>query len=101
MARDVDLLQGLLRSLRGWSDAIRRATNAVSVDFIPTENGEFLARVVWKVPDGERSFERTFTRQYVFGKSYGLSPQAWRVERRPCHHARDIMREVLAQRGVL
>lgn len=99
--RGTVLLQGLRQQLQGWADPIRRATCATSVTFIPHELGEFTLRVEWMSKEGTtKTFDRKFTRQEVFGSSYGHSPAGWRVERRACDHARDTMRQVLEARGV-
>jgi hypothetical protein len=100
--RGTILLNGLLSQLRGWFDTIRRATYAKELTVLPLPDGEFTIRVTWQPKDGaEKHFDKTFTRKDMFGASYGHSPMAWRVERRACDHARDLMRAVLAEQGVL
>jgi hypothetical protein len=102
MDRGTVLLQTLCGQLRGWADPIRRATYATSVDFLPGKDGEFTLRVVWPSrEDGPQHYDKEFTRPEVFGVSYAGSPLAWRVQRRACDYARDVMREVLAARGAL
>lgn len=102
MDRGGTLLQGLRQQLQLRVDTIRRATYATSVTFIPHDGGEFTVRVEWAVKGAEpKVFEKKFTRQEVFGASYGHSPMSWRVQRKACDYTRDIMRQVLAARGVL
>ena len=82
-------------------DRIRRATYATDVTIVPTIRGEFSVRVVWKNKDGTvGAVDHEFTRKAVFGASYTNAPLAWRVERKACDYMRDVMRHVLAARGV-
>ena len=99
MSRDTELLQELRAALGGWVDVIHRATRA-EVGMQDAEQGEFLLRAVWKVPEGTQVFARLFSKEFVFGPTYG-STQGCRIQKRPCDYAKDFMREVLAQRGVL
>lgn len=97
MDRGAALLQGLLTNLRQWAPHIRRVTCASEVEVEYGDRGAFSLVVSW--PGG--SHRRDYTREFVFGASYSLSPDAWAVQRRACDYARDLMREVLQQRGAL
>jgi hypothetical protein len=95
------LLQQLRTKLGTWMDSIRRATGATSVTFVTRDGGEFSIRVIWKQSDGERAFEKEFTKTRCLGASLQRPQTEWRVEKRACDYAREIMSEVLAQRGAL
>jgi hypothetical protein len=101
MDRGAILLQGLRGQLEGWLDTIKRATSATSVSFVTHAQGEFTLRIEWKKDGAVQHFDRMFTRPEVFGASYGHSPMSWRVQRRACDYARDVMRQVLSARGVI
>jgi hypothetical protein len=100
MDRGDALLQGLRQQLERWFDPIRRSTGATGVEFVAHPNGEFALRVKWW-DGGDRHHDRVFTRQEVFGASYGNTPLSWRVQRRACDYARDCIRQVLTVRGVM
>ena len=101
MDRGDALLNGLRNQMERWQDPIKRATCAATVSFISRQNGEFTVRVEWRQKDCEaKTFDYEVTRKGVFGASYGHSPLTWRVEKRACDYARDVMRQVLAARGV-
>jgi hypothetical protein len=95
------LLQQLYGKLGTWLPAIRRATGAADACFVPRPGGEFNIRVEWKLRDGVGVYEKEFTKAYVFGGTFHRPQAEWHIEKRACDHARDIMREVLALRGVL
>ena len=97
------LLTSLQNNLHGWLNTIKRGTGATSVELIPVPDGsgEFSIEVIWDKAGERKSVTKVFTRAYVFGDSMRLSPLAWTVQRRACDHARDVMREVLTQLGVL
>ena len=80
---------------------IRRATGAHQATFVANEGGEFTVRVVWKVGDEERVYEKKFTKAFVLGASFHRPMPEWHLQKRACDYARDIMREVLALRGAL
>jgi len=101
MDRGTALLQNLRKKLEGWVSPIQRATGASSVEFIPRDAGEFSICVAWKSGDTLCSFDRLFARKEVFGASYALGPSSWHVQKRACDYARDLIRQVLEQRGVL
>lgn len=102
MDRGDALLQGLLVKLKAWGDYIRRATHATEVLFQPRELGEFTVVVRWKDrKNTEGEYQKDFTRPLVFGGTYTLTPLAWSIEKRACDYARDIVQEILRQRGVL
>ncbi len=100
MDRQTTLLQQLRAQLGPWLDVIRRGVGATAVEVVTVERGEFFVRATWKVPDGERMHEQFFSRDFVFG-STAEQPLACRAQRRPCDYARDFMREILTQRGVI
>lgn len=92
------LLQGLRNQLQGWMQTIKRATCATDVLFVPLADGEFVLRVEWQYKGGEKkTFDRTFSKSEILG----TNPAQWRVQRRACDYARDIMRDVLAARGAI
>jgi hypothetical protein len=102
MDRGAVILQALREKLeRGWTESIRRSTGAHSVSFKPLTGGEFALVVAWKNGDKDHVFEKEFTRAYVLGASLHRPMPEWHLQKRACDHARDVMREVLAQRGVL
>lgn len=102
MDRGTALLQNLRGQLQNWLLTIQRATGATDVSFVPHTAGEFTIRVTWRPKGGEeQTYDRVFTRQEVFGASYQTSPQTWRVQRKACDYAREIMRQVLTIRGAV
>jgi hypothetical protein len=100
MDRGAALLRDLQDKLKAWTDYIRRCTNG-EVAFVQKSGGEFDLVVRWP-NKGSSAGEhvKSFTRQFVFGGTFSLSPNAWAIEKRACDHARDVVREVLAKRGV-
>lgn len=79
---------------------MKRATNG-DVEFAPRQAGEFAIIVRWKNRDQtEGSFTQEYTKEFCFGRSYSLPPSSWVVEKRPCDHARALVRCVLEARGV-
>lgn len=101
MASPEQRLQAFQHLLRGWQPFMTRATRGV-VEFTTKTGGEFAITVKWKNRDGsEGSFTREYTREFCFGRTFSLPPSAWVVEKRPCDHARDLVRCVLGARGVL
>ena len=101
MDRGTILLNGLRSQLVGWLDVIRRGVGATDISIVQGGDGEFTVHVEWTTKGGElQSFDKPFTRQEVFGASYGHTPLTWRVQRRACDYARDIMRQILSARGV-
>lgn len=101
MSRSVALLQGLRTQMGCWFDTIRRGVGATGLECVDAPEGEFILRVTWKTPDGEKTHERLFSREFVFGHTATGSQLAFRVQKRACDYAKDFMREVLAQRGAL
>ena len=97
------LLQGLRVRLQEWFPIIKRATGAMDVCWVPISDGAFTVNVTWMMKDRPHPYQHStsFTHQKVFGESYKHSPQAWRVQRKACDYARDIIRSVLTERGVL
>jgi hypothetical protein len=101
MDRGTVLLQGLRNNLRGWTDRIRRATYATDVTFTAQPDGEFTVRVEWTLKDGQKKyFDKTYTRREVFGLSYSGHQHGWRIQRKVCDYAKELMRDVLNARGV-
>jgi len=92
------LLQGLRNQLQGWMQTIQRATCATAVSFVALPEGEFTLRVEWQHKGGEKKvFDRVFSKSEILG----TNPAQWRVQRRACDYARDIMRDVLSARGAI
>jgi hypothetical protein len=68
---------------------------------LPRPGGEFGLQLLWRTPNGEKTFVKEFTCAFVFGVTHRGSPQARAVQKRACEYARGVIREVLEQRGVL
>lgn len=96
MSRSEQLLQRLMSELRLKQDDIRRNACALSVTFTPLESepGAFIVEVRWK--DGR--YQRKFDREYTFGN---VAVGAEQNLQRTCWYWRDIVREILKQRGVM
>lgn len=103
MDRPTALLQALLNQLKNWGPRISRSVAASSLEFkagAPT--GEFSVVVKWQPKQGpEVEYVKVFNRDFVFGPSMTLSPMAWRTQKKACDYAREIINEILSQRGVL
>lgn len=101
MDRATTLLQGFQSKLRGWLLPIGRATHGTA-EIVPTKNGEFEVVVRGRKKDGKPwEYRKLYDRQVCFGTTYLGNPAAWRVDKRPCEHARLLMEEILRNRGVL
>lgn len=101
MDRGAVLLQGLRKNLQAWTDRIKRATCASNVVFTAEPDGEFTVQVEWAVKGGEpRFYRQTYTRREVFGSSYSEQQHGWRVQKKTCDYAKELMRNVLNARGV-
>ena len=100
MDRGELLLQQLREKLNTWVGSIQRATGS-TVTVKPEPGGEFIFSVSWNKNGVESRYEKAFTRAFVFRASMHRPQLEWHVEKRACDYARDIMREVLAQRGAL
>lgn len=95
-------LQALLGKLRPWFPFIQRSTHASAIDVRPLTGGAFLLSVSGVAKDGEPwSYDIEFDREKCFGVTYTMPPSSWQVVRRPCDHARDVVRYVLTSRGLL
>ena len=101
MDRGEVLLNSLRHKLEGWTPTIRRSVYARAVTILPQPRGEFVVRVEWVTKGGEtKTFERAFTRKGVFGASYSRGHLNWHVERKSCDYARELIQQVLNERGV-
>ena len=102
MNRAAILLQGLMNQLKAWFPRIQKALYATSVEAIAgSPTGEFTVVVKWTLKSGEaKQYNKLFDRSFVFGQTASLDPTAWTVQRRACTYAREIIAEVLQQRGV-
>jgi hypothetical protein len=99
--RDVLLMRMLQSQMTGWLDVIRRGVGAEKVEFSPRDGGkEFAVIVTCKTKAGEKVYESHFSRQRVFGESMRGPQLTWRIQKKACDFARDVMREVAEQRGV-
>ncbi len=97
MTRDQALMQGLRSRMVRQVAWIKRATCAKDVSI--QGDVEFRAVVTWVEKNGtEKVYVHQFTKPYVFGPSFKLSPQAWEVHMCAVEFARDIVRGVLAIR---
>lgn len=100
--RGTVLLSQLAEKLRPWFAVIQRNTHATSVEYVPAQLGEFSIEVRGVDKAGTPWTTRVpFTREECFGVTYTLTPAAWSVVKRPCDHAKRVIREVLTARGVL
>lgn len=95
MDRGAALLADLRAKLETRCDIIQRSTYA-TVAFEARPDGEFVVKVTWP---GD-TYQKVFTRAFVFGASFRRPPLQWAVQRRACDHSRDIIADVLRQRGV-
>ena len=86
----------------GWLDVIRRGTAAEKVEFSIRDGGkEFAVVVTFKMKDNSvKTHESLFSQQRVFGDSVRGPSLTWRIQKKTCDYAREVMREVLEQRGV-
>lgn len=95
MDRGAALLAALRTRLEARRDVIARSTYA-TVAFHARPDGEFAVQVTWP----GSTYEKVFTRAFVFGASFCRPSPQWVAQRRACDHVRDIITEVLRQRGV-
>jgi hypothetical protein len=100
MDRGSQLLQELRNKLLGWQHYWQRSLHPTRIAFESGTNGEFAVTLVWSKDSGDLTYRKEFTRAYTFGTSYAYSPDAWRLELKPCEYARLLVREVLEQRGI-
>lgn len=101
MDRAQVLLQAFQHRLKNHLPFMTRATKA-QVEFVPRSGGEFAIVARWKNRDGaDGQFIQEYNKAYCLGATLSLSPEAWLVQGRACDHARDLVRCVLAARGVL
>ncbi len=100
MDRAQVLLQQLQSQVQTWMATIQRGVGATACYMKQGDGGEFTIEVVWKTPEGEKTFSRHFSREYVFGPTLA-NPMAVQVQHRACDYARAFMREVLTQRGAI
>lgn len=101
MSRGAELLQGLKKKMLVWSDPIRRATGASTVLFLSSPDGSFIVQVRYLHQKTDRLYTKHFTPEYVFGSTLGPNPLTLRVQRLVCDYARDVIRDVLEERGAL
>lgn len=102
-SRDAVLMQMLRGQMTGWLDVIRRGTGATRVEFSPRDDGnEFAIVMTWQLKDGTTKTEEShFSRQRVFGDSLRGPVLGWRIQKKACDYARDVLREVLERRGIV
>jgi hypothetical protein len=81
-------LRNLQRRLTPWLDPIRRATGADALHFVHHPDGSFDLVAEW-------------TRGAAAGARLSRSFADSSLDRRVCDHARDFMRAVLVERGVV
>lgn len=101
--RDVLLMRMLQSQMAGWISVIQRGVGADLVEFSPREGGkEFTIVVTYRSKAGEMvKYESHFSQDRVFGASMRGALVTWRIQKKACDFARDVMREVLEKRGVL
>lgn len=101
MDRGSALMQGFRAKFAKRLAFIQKTAYATSVLFNgpSAPDGSFSVTVRWKNKDAsEGEYTHLFTREYVFGQSYGLGTKAWYVERCSIDFARDVARAVLDKR---
>ena len=98
MTRDDTLLQRLVHQLGPWLVTIQRATHASAVSCTRGPEGVTI-RAIWTKPF--RTYEKVFSPERLFGRTFPLATEAHEVEKRPCDYAKEALREILEQRGVL
>jgi hypothetical protein len=98
MNRDDTLLQRLVHQLGPWLGVIQRGVGASAVACTRCPEGIVIS-VLWEKPT--RTYEKTFPKERLFGRTFTLSVEAHEVEQRPCDYAKEALREILEHRGVL
>jgi hypothetical protein len=93
MDRSVSLLNTLrIKLTRNHQGRIEKSL-AAKVTFEDAPRGEFVLVVDFQHPVGLTPFRKTFTRPYVFGGSFSMSPSSWNICKKVCDFATDTIRE--------
>jgi hypothetical protein len=102
MDREVVLLQQLRRGLTDWLPVIRRATATKEVH-VELDQSKGLSIVgTWVDREGEEHrHARLFQKEELFGPTLLLSPAGRQLVKKPCDLARQYIRELLTERGIL
>jgi hypothetical protein len=84
-----------LNRLRDWEPTICRSAyiQSLSIDLVDTG---LQVTASWN----GREWKKVFTNEEFLGHTSSLPAPSWKVPRRPCFWARQIIQEVLNQRGV-
>jgi hypothetical protein len=102
MDREVVLLQQLRRGLTGWLPVIRRATAAKEVHVELDKSKGLSIVATWVDRQGEEhKHAKLFGMETLFGSSLLFSPAGRQLVKKPCDCAREYIRELLTERGVL
>ncbi len=81
-----------------WAPRIQRSVGATSVALIKEgKPGEFRVTLTW----ADKEYTKHFTYEYVFGPNPGPNVHAWAQQRRTCDMTKEIIAEVLRDRGVI
>lgn len=100
MNRGEQLLQVFLSEMRQQASRIKKGSYANDVTLSRSAGGVDVV-VVWKNKNGtEGRWTKTFTLEELLGDTMRQPPTAWRIQRRFCAYAREVLGSVLNQRGV-
>jgi hypothetical protein len=88
-------LQPFLSRLRNWEPTIRRSTLITGFRMGIVDEGIQVTAVY-----SGTEWKKVFTNQELLGHTFNLSSPAWKVPKRPCYWARQIISAILNQRGV-
>lgn len=80
---------------------IRRSTAAKEVRVELEKTAGLSIIGVWDLGEDRHEHRKTFDLPAIFGHTLALSPAARQLMKRPCDCAREYIREVLEQRGII
>lgn len=89
------VLRPFLNKLRNWEPTIRKATHITGLLMEIVDEG-IQVTVVYSGTE----WKKVFTNQELLGHTSSLTSPAWKVPKRPCYWARQIISAILNQRGV-
>jgi hypothetical protein len=88
------VLLPLVHALGLWVDQIRRSAVVKDVQITLVDTG-VQVQAAWE----GGSWKKVFTNEELLGHTAVLSSASWKVPRRPCFWARQIISDVLIARG--
>jgi hypothetical protein len=90
------------QAMRRWLPWIQRTAYCSKVSIDPTKNGEFYLKAVWPATKGGPAGEYRvhFTRSRVLGTTSMKGRLCQRTTKKVCRFRDDIVRAILAKRGV-